>query len=94
MRPKIVLVGPGEGPRSAAAGDVELVLTLISEIVSVSGLQLLGPFPDEVQGYVSFTAGQNPSTNDTEAAGALLRFLADPSVAAAAAATGMESMHR
>jgi molybdate transport system substrate-binding protein len=94
MRPKIILVGPGAGPHSVAAGEVELVLTLVSEIVSVPGVQLLGPFPDEVQGYISFTAGQHPSATDTEAASDLLRFLGDPSVAAAAAANGMETMEQ
>jgi molybdate transport system substrate-binding protein len=76
-----------------AAGEAELVLTLVSEIVSVPGLQLLGPFPDEVQSYVSFTAGASSGTGDPAAAGALLRFLQSPAVSAAARANGMEIVH-
>lgn len=93
VQSKILFLGPGEGPRAVAAGEAELVLTLVSEIVSVPGLQLLGPFPDEVQSYVSFTAGASSGTGDPAAAGALLRFLQSPAVSAAARANGMEIVH-
>ena len=38
MEPKVMLVGPGEGPHVVARGGAELVLTLVSEIVPIDGL--------------------------------------------------------
>lgn len=94
MQPKIAFLGPGEGPLAVAAGQAELVLTLVSEIVPVRGIQLLGPFPEEVQDYVSFAAGASSAAGVSEAAGALLQFFRGPEVAAAAAANGMETVNR
>ena len=71
-------VGPGEGPPAVAAGEVELVLTLISEIVSVPGLELVDPFPSELQGYVSFAAGISLATPNPRTGRALVRVLSGP----------------
>lgn len=94
MRAKSILLGPGEAPEAVAAGEAELVLTLVSEILPVPGLELVGPFPTEVQGYVSFAAGKSPAARDTRLADALLEFLAGSQFAAALAAHGMESVSR
>jgi len=90
MQAKTLIVGPGQGPTAVTAGEAELVLTLISEILPVPGLELLGPFPAAVQGYISFAAGINPEANDTEAARAFVRQLTGPLVIAALRARGME----
>jgi molybdate transport system substrate-binding protein len=82
MKPKFVLKGPGEAPAAVAAGEAEYVLTLASEIAPEPGVQLLGPLPAEVQGYVSFSAGRSPAARDARAADALLRQLVDPAVRA------------
>jgi molybdate transport system substrate-binding protein len=91
MGPKTILKGPGEAPEAVAAGEAELVLTLVSEIVPVPGLRLLGPLPDDVQGYVSFTAGRGADANDADAAGALLGHLSGPAMAAALQTHGLEA---
>ena len=90
MRPKTILKGPGEGSEAVAAGEAELVLTLMSEILPVPGVQLLGPFPADVQGYVSFTAGRSPGATNPDAAGGLLGYLSTPAMAAALKASGLE----
>jgi molybdate transport system substrate-binding protein len=90
MKAKTILKGPGEAPTAVATGEADLVLTLISEIRPVPGLQLLGPLPAEVQGYVSFTAGRSPSATDAAAANALLRHLSEPAVSAALRTHGAE----
>lgn len=92
MRPKIVLVGPGEGPELVARGEAELVLTLVSEIVPIEGLALVGPFPDEVQGYVSFAAGIGAQTARAEAARRLLEQLYSPALQRALGAHSMEAL--
>jgi len=91
MAPKTILLGPGEAPHAVAAGRAELVLTLVSEILPVPGLELVGPIPAELQGYVSFAAARGSSAADSAAADALLRYLAGPAVAVALSEHGMES---
>ena len=56
LKPKIILA-PGSGPatESVARGDAAMVLTLFSEIVTISGVEVLGPLPgayrfDQVRG--------------------------------------------
>ena len=92
MRPKTLLKGPGAAPAAVAAGEAELVLTLMSEILPVPGLTLLGPLPADVQGYVTFTAGRSPNAKDGDAANALLRHLSEPAVTAALKAHGLEAV--
>lgn len=92
MRPKLLLKGPGEAPAAVAAGEAELVLTLMSEILPVPGLTLLGPLPADVQGYVSFTAGRSPNAKEADAASAFLRHLSEPAVAAALKTHGLEAI--
>ncbi len=94
MQPKIMLVGPGEGPHVVARGDAELVLTLVSEIVPVEGLELLGPFPDELQDYVSFAAGIGNTSARADAARRLLEQLSAPTMIRALAPHGMEPLTR
>ncbi|MBI4885796.1 MAG: substrate-binding domain-containing protein [Acidobacteria bacterium] len=91
MRPKIILKGPGESPEAVASGDAEMVITLMSEILPVPGIQLVGPLPAALQGYVSFTAGRSSTARDAGAANALLRYLSDPAVAAAMKAHGLDA---
>jgi molybdate transport system substrate-binding protein len=73
-----------------AAGNADLVITLISEILPIAGVELLGPLPAEFQNYVALGAGVATRSRNQEAARALVRFLAGPSVAATLIAKGME----
>ena len=90
---KAMLTGPGEGPAAVAAGKADLVLTLVSEIL-IPGVQLLGPLPAEMQNYVVFTAARSPNTASTEAADALLRYLAGAQVADAMKAHALEPIEQ
>ena len=95
MKPKTVLAkGADEATESAADGNVELVLTLISEIMPTHGLELIGPFPAKYQSYVSFAAAISPNPKNAEAAKALIKFLTSPAVAPTFKAKGMEPIHR
>ena len=77
---KSMLTGPGEGPGAVAAGKADLVMTLISEIL-IPGVQLLGPFPPEMQNYIVFTAVRSPNAQNVEGANTLLHYLMGPEVA-------------
>ena len=90
MRPKIVLKGPGEAPPAVAAGEADLVVTLVSEILPVQGLRLVGPLPSDLQDYVMFTAARSASTTDAEGATALLRYLSSEDLAVILPAHGLQ----
>jgi len=74
-----------------ARGEVELAVQQVSELVPVEGIELVGPFPPELQLITLFTAGMSPHTKNPEAARALLRFFADPAALAVIKAKGMEA---
>jgi molybdate transport system substrate-binding protein len=89
MDAKSMLTGPGEGPGAVAAGKADLVMTLISEIL-IPGVQLLGPFPAELQNYIVFTAARSPTARSAEEANALIRYLTGPDAATAMKAHALE----
>src|SRR5262249_26785667 len=55
---KSKVMGTGDEVAEAVAhGEVEMAVLPISEILSVRGIEVAGPFPAEVQSYVVMTAG-------------------------------------
>jgi molybdate transport system substrate-binding protein len=91
MASKTVLEqGSTRATARVASGEVELVLTLISEILPVEGVELVGPFPAAVQKYVSFGAGVSAKTGNAEAAGKLLAYLSGPAAARSFKAKGLD----
>ena len=91
IRPKITLAqGSTVATASVRDGQIELVLTLISEIVPVRGIELVGPLPSELQSYVNFAAGVSSQAESKSAANALVEFLAQSSLAQAYRDKGLE----
>jgi molybdate transport system substrate-binding protein len=91
LKPKIKLTEAGQAPEVVAKGEAEYVITLISEILPIHGVELVGPLPSEYQSYVSFGAGVGAHAANPEAANALVKFLTGPSVAPKLKTKGMES---
>lgn len=89
LKPKIKLLDVA-GPIAVAKGEVEMGLGPVSEILPVAGAQLAGPFPADVQSYLVFTAALSSSSKNADAAKALIKFLAAPSVAPVLKSKGME----
>ena len=73
-----------------ARGEAELAVQQVSELVPVEGIELIGPFPPELQLITLFSAGMSPHAKNPAAARALLRFFADPAALAAIKAKGMD----
>jgi molybdate transport system substrate-binding protein len=73
-----------------ANGDADLVMTLVSEILPIRGIELVGPLPPGFQHYVELAAGVSAKARDVPAAKALVSFLAGPTVTPTIAAKGME----
>ena len=95
MKPKTILEqGSTRSTARVAQGHADLVLTLVSEILPVRGIELLGPLPSSLQNYVSFAAGVSTKASDAEAAQALVGFLAGPAVAPVLHAKGLEARER
>ena len=73
-----------------AKGEVELGLIVITQIVTTAGVELVGPFPPEVQSYTVFAAGISADSKEPAAARELIKFLTGPIAAAVIRAQGME----
>jgi molybdate transport system substrate-binding protein len=90
LQPRTRLLGPGQAPESVAKGEADLVITLISEILPVDGVELAGSLPAEYQNYVSFAAAAAVGAGDAKAVAMLIEFVDGPGVAATYEAKGME----
>ena len=64
------------------AGDAEILLTLVSEILPVQGLELLGPLPGHFQSYVAFDAAVGTKSQDHDDALGLVWCLTQPRLTA------------
>ena len=62
----------------------------MSTILMVRGAEVAGPFPDELQSYVVFTAGIGIGAKEAGAAKALMTFLTGPEAAPIIKAKGLE----
>src|SRR5207249_7559427 len=79
------------GVAAVAAGDAELAIQPISELLPQAGAQLVGPLPPEIQ-YVSvFSAALVTDARDPESCRRLIAFLASDQAAPAIRKSGMEA---
>jgi molybdate transport system substrate-binding protein len=90
LESKTLFEPAGQSPLRVAEGKAELVLTLISEILPVRGVELAGPLPSEFQNYVAFEAALAASTKNTDTSKMLIQFLTTASAAQVFKAKGME----
>jgi molybdate transport system substrate-binding protein len=91
IRTKVKLLPP-ENPaaKAVANGEAEIGMTQISEILPYAGVELVGPFPAEIQLTTSFGGAVATNAAQPEAAGALLKFLKGPEAAAVIKAKGLD----
>jgi molybdate transport system substrate-binding protein len=71
-------------------GEADLAVQQLSELKQVSGIEVVGPIPYELQTPVIFSAGRMVSSKQPDRADALLRFLASPEVAPTLSESGLE----
>lgn len=91
LKPKIIQIGPGlPVGETVARGEGEIGFTQMSELMSVKGIDYLGPLPAEVQFITVFSAGLHAAAPAPEAARALLRFLTAPEAEPVLKGHGME----
>ncbi len=79
LKPKYNLRPTASEVGSAVAiGEAEIGIAPVSEILPVRGVDLVGPFPKEVQSYVEMTGAISASATQQEEATKLLAFLVAP----------------
>ena len=90
VKPKAKLQKGGHVSDLLVAGQAELGIHQISEIVSQKGVTLVGPLPKDIQNYTTYAVGLSAHTKQATAAEAFIKTLTGPSAAAVLKATGME----
>jgi molybdate transport system substrate-binding protein len=93
MKPKTILEqGSVRSAGRVVSGDADMILTLMSEILPVKGMELVGPIPSEYQGYVSFSAGVAAKSPNAGQAASFVKSLVVPANAALYKAKGMDPL--
>ena len=80
--------GPAKVVEAVANGDAELGVFLIN-VLTAPGLDVVGPFPGDLQQDVVFTAALSTDTKETAGAQALITYLKTQEAAAIIKAKGM-----
>ena len=82
----------GDEPVGAvvARGDAELGIHQISQLLPVSGIDIVGPFPRELQKIIAYAASVLPGSAQRAAAQEFVKFLRSPEAAAIIKKKGME----
>src|SRR5271169_4321207 len=73
-----------------AKGDAEIGLQQISELKPVSGIDIIGPLPDDLQKITVFSAGIASVSKEPDAGKALIRFLTSPAARDTIINSGMD----
>jgi molybdate transport system substrate-binding protein len=75
---------------SVARGDAQIGVLPVSEILPVHGVEVLGAFPADVQGYIVMVAGVSSGTTQGAAVNELIQFLTAPAALSVMKQKGME----
>jgi len=73
-----------------AAGEAEIGIIVIPNILSVPGAELVGPLPDDIQSYITFTAAVSPNSPHLPAARDVIRLMRSPVGVQSIRKNGME----
>jgi len=91
IRGRIVQAPPGVPVGSLVAdGRIELGFQQLSELMSLPGIDVIGPLPPAIQIVTTFSAGRTATSTRPDAVGALLDFMSAPATADAKRRQGME----
>jgi len=91
LRPKYQLRDTAsEVGQAVSTGLVEIGVAPVSEILPVRGVDLVGPFPKEIQSYVEMTGAVSASAKQADAAKTLIAFIVAPVNLPVIRAKGME----
>jgi molybdate transport system substrate-binding protein len=80
----------GAAAEFVAKGEADTAIQLIPELASVPGVEVVGPFPAELQTYIVLTGGVGTNAQDKAAAQTLIKYLTTPAAISVIKAKGME----
>ena len=78
ITPKAVLVPGGYTAERLVTGEADIAVQQMSELVAVSGAQVVGPLPSEVQNYTIYSGAISSKAAERAAAMQLLAALQQP----------------
>ena len=91
IKNRIVQAPPGVPVGSLVArGEVELGFQQLSELIHLSGIDVLGPLPPAIQIITTFSAGLAVASTQADAVRTLLDFMVSPAALEAKLRNGME----
>ena len=80
----------GNAGNLAASGEAELAIQQEPEVMAVSGVDMVGPLPADINNITTYAAGPGAGTKELDAANALIRFLHTPEAASVFKARGLK----
>lgn len=90
VKAKAKAVPNGRTGDVVARAEADLAVQSMPELMSVSGVDVVGPFPEDLQSYAVLAGGISTSATDETHAKTFLTFLEQPSAAAVIRQKGME----
>src|SRR5262245_16629540 len=91
MKKAVMQIGGKEVAEAVAAGQADIGVTFISEIIPIKGAKLVGPLPPALQDYVVYAAAIPKASTDPIAARAFITALTSPAMAPRWTAAGFEA---
>jgi molybdate transport system substrate-binding protein len=73
-----------------ARGEAEIGFQQIAELRPVSGIDIVGPLPNDLQKITVFSAGIATVSKEPDAGKALIKFLASPAAKDALVKSGLD----
>jgi molybdate transport system substrate-binding protein len=92
VKPKLRTVqGATRTADLVANGEAEIAVQMMSELLPVTGVQVVGPLPGDLYYEIILTGGVSSGAKEPAAATALMRFLSSPAAAPVLRKKGMEA---
>jgi molybdate transport system substrate-binding protein len=90
LRSKTIMPATESVSEMVAAGEAEIAIIVIPNILSVPGAELVGPLPDEIQSWITFTAAVSAQSANQSAAREVIRLMQSPAGVQSIRKNGME----
>ena len=75
LRPKTIIVQGKPVAAAVAAGEVEIGVQQIAELLQVPGIDAVGPLPGDMQKIIVYMAGVTPEGAEHDTAETFVKFL-------------------
>jgi len=90
LKPKITVLRGRPVAAAVAAGEVEIGIHQIAELMQVGGIDIVGPLPADLQTTIIYATGLATAAKQPEAARALVKFLSTEAAVPAIKKNGMD----